>query len=348
MNENFYYFASYTAALAAGLTEEDAGAVARAVRFAESYTADGSGEGDAASPAKKAASPGVMAALHYLPGDRARTMAQADPRSGNAPGMRAALSLVSGPDGSLSRRAAGWARERWRDDEAHTGARQAAGIVLHALADACLHRGFAGVASETVNAAGGILTAKEVPPEQMRQLLGRDGPLSAEDPFELEPYAPEDPPSSFLGCAQLGALAGAPGRIFTYQSPWRAVPTVSWVGPSRFAGAYLVMKEALAYIRRAKADFEPPSESSDEARGLALSFSGFPSDESLPEEWWQPFAWCRRRPCDHREPVWETDRDYIDSFDRQLFAFRDLVWDACPALRRSAKRPETEKTGGLV
>ena len=225
---------------------------------------------------------------------------------------------------------------------------QVTGIVLHALAAAYLHQGFAGVGSADVNAAADIQTAMPVSPVDMEPLLAQciSQPLEVELLFKMESYVPEEPPASFRGCAQLGALAGIPSQIFTYQAPWRAVPKAAWIGPFRFAGAYLVMKEALLYILDKKKSFELPTEGADDFLQLALFFSGIPSDGDLPQEWWRQFSWCKQKAPDYREPRWKRDRLYIDSFERQLLSFRGRLLQESPALRIAVQLDRAEGTGG--
>lgn len=346
MTENFYYLGAYTAAKAAGFTADDALAVAQAARFAERYTADGPKEHEG-SPAEKAESPGMMSALHYLPGDPELALKQMDPKGLSSPELVNTVSLMSLPGGRLSRYAAQWAREYWQDGGEPRKIRQFTGIVLHALADAYLHQGFAGAGSAAVNDAAGILTAMPLPPGDRKRLLTQYLSQPTGDLFQMEPYVPEEPPAPSPGCGQLGALPGIPSQIFAYQSPWRASPTVVCVNPFRFAGAYLVMKDALLYIYGETPDFAAFSGSSPDLLELALFFSGVSSDSGLPEAWHRQFRWCGPVPRDYWEPVWETDGIYIDSFETQLLAFRDLVWEQSPELRYSVELSKSQKTGGL-
>lgn len=349
MTENFYYLAAYTAAMAVGITNQDACDIARAARFTERYTAEGSEDPDQGCPGEKAKSPGMTSALHYLPGDVEQIIGLIAPALRSSVPLTNEASLVSAP-GSLSRRAVQYAKDLWQDSGAHNMSQiwQTAGIVLHALAAAYLHQGFAGTGSATVNAAADIRTAMPVSPVDMEPLLAQcvSQPLEVELLFQMESYIPEEPPASFRGCAQLGALAGIPSQIFTYQSPWRTVPKVAWIGPFRFAGAYLVMKEALLYILGKKQSFELPTEGADDFLQLALFFSGIPSDSDLPQEWWRQFSWCKQKAPDYREPRWKRDRLYIDSFERQLLDFRTRLRRESLALRIAAQLESAEQTGG--
>lgn len=349
MTENFYYLAAYTAAAAVGVTKQDAYDIARAARFTERYTADGSEDPDQGCPGKKAGSPGMASALHFLPGDIEQTLGLIAPELRSSVPLANEAATVSAP-GTLSRRAAQYARDLWQDSGARSASQvwQAIGIVLHSLAAVYLHQGFAGIDSAEVNAAADIRTAAPVSPVDMEPLLAQciSQPLEAELLFKMEPYVPEKPPASFRGCGQLGALAGIPSQILTYQSPWRAVPKTAWIGPFRFAGAYLVMKEALLYILGKKQRFELPTEDAGDFLQLALFFSGIPSDGDLPQEWWRQFSWCSQKAPDYREPRWKRDRLYIDSFELQLLNFRGRLLKESPALRIAAQLDKAERTGG--
>lgn len=349
MNENFYYLAAYTAAMAVGLTNQDACDIARAARFTERYTAESSEDPDQGCPGKKAKSPGMMSALHYLPGDAEQTIGLVAPALRSSAPLVNQAALVSAP-GSLVRRAVQHARDLWQDGGAHNISQiwQTAGIVLHALAAAYLHQGFAGIGSTAVNAAADIQTAVPVSPVDMEPLLAQcvAQPSEVELLFKMEPYVPEEPSASFRGCAQLGALTGSPSQLFIYQSPWRTVPKVAWIAPFRFAVAYLVMKEALLYILGKKKSFELPAQSVDVFLQLALFFSGIPSDGDLPQEWWRQFSWCRQKAPDYREPHWKRDRLYVDSFERQLLDFRTQLLKESPALRIAVQLESAERTGG--
>lgn len=351
MTENFYYLAAYTAAAAVGTTKRDAYDIARAARFTQRYTAEGSEDPDQGCPGKKAGSPGMASALHYLPGDAEQTIGLIAPELRSSVPLTTAAATVSAP-GELSRRAVQYARDLWQDGGVRNMSQiwQATGIVLHALAAVYLHQGFAGIGNAEVNAVADIRTAAPVSPMDMPPLLAQciSQPLEAELLFKMEPYIPEEPPVSFRGCAQLGALAGIPSQIFTYLSPWRTVPKTVWIGPFRFAGAYLAMKEALLYILGKKQSFELPAEDADDFLQLALFFSGIPSDSDLPQEWWRQFSWCSQRAPDYREPRWKRDWLYIDSFELQLLNFRDRLLKDSPALRIAEQLDIAEGTGGVL
>lgn len=349
MTENFYYLAAYTAAAAVGLTERDACDIARAARFTERYTAEGSEDPDQGCPGKKAGSPGMMSALHYLPGDAEQTRGLIAPELRSSVPLANEAALVSAPGGDLFRRAAQCAREIWQESGecGMAQACQAAGIVLHTLADTYLHQGFSGVDSEETNTVLNIQTAVQPPLADMGPILAQCAfqPEEVELLFQMESYIPEGPPASFRGCAQLGALAGIPSQIFTCQTSWRTVPKVVWIGPFRFAGAYLIMKEALLYILGKKKSFELPEEGVDDFLRLALFFFGISSDGDLPQEWWRQFSWCQRAP-DYEEPLWNRDRVYIDDFEQLLLGFRDRLLEESPTLCIAAQLARAERTGG--
>ena len=347
MAEYFYYLAAYPASVAAGLSTGDAAQIARAACCAERLTAGG-------DSAEKIQSPGIMPALQYLPGDSRGTMAQANPEILSSAGaaVQAALSLVCGPDGSLSGLTADWARAQYRPDAAQTAVRQSVGIALHSLGSAFLHQGFSGVSNEAVNAAAAVMTAKPVSPEELQKLLPQCASQPLETLFALEPYIPEEPPVSFLGCEQLGALCDSPARIYTYQSPWRSIPTVSCVNPLRFAAAYLQMREVLPYICGKTDTFQvfDASQQSDQLTDLACFFAQIPTDSALPDAWKRHFSWCRHWPEIPTPPDCGT---YLNSFTLRLLAFRDSLWDACPTLylkelasQASSSAAEPDATGG--
>lgn len=350
MAEHFYYLAAYTASVAAGLSPGDAAQIARAACCAERLTAGG-------ASAEKVQSPGVVPALQYPPGDRRSAMAQANPEilSGAGAALQAALFLVCGPDGSLPGLIADWARAQYRPDSAHPAVRQSVGIALHALGSAFLHQGFSGVSNEVVNAAASVMTAKPVSPETLQKLLPQCASQPLETLFELESYTPEEPPVSFLGCGQLGTLCDSPARIYTYQSPWRSVPTVSCVNPLRFAAAYLQMRDTLPYICGKTDDFQvfDASQQSDRLTDLACFFARIPTDSALPDAWKRHFSWCRHWPEIPTPPDCGADQVYFNSFSLRLLAFRDSLWDACPALyldelaaQAEPSAPEPDTTGG--
>lgn len=350
MAEHFYYLAAYTASVAAGLSPGDAAQIARAACCAERLTAGG-------ASAEKVQSPGVVPALQYPPGDRRSAMAQANPEilSGAGAALQAALFLVCGPDGSLPGLIADWARAQYRPDSAHPAVRQSVGIALHALGSAFLHQGFSGVSNEVVNAAASVMTAKPVSPETLQKLLPQCASQPLETLFELESYTPEEPPVSFLGCGQLGTLCDSPARIYTYQSPWRSVPTVSCVNPLRFAAAYLQMRDTLPYICGKTDDFQvfDASQQSDQLTDLACFFARIPTDSALPDAWKRHFSWCRHWPEIPTPPDCGADQVYFNSFSLRLLAFRDSLWDACPALyldelaaQAEPSAPEPDTTGG--
>lgn len=350
MTENFYYLAAYTAAAAVGLTERDACDIARAARFTERYTAEGSEDPDQGCPGKKAGSPGMMSVLHYLPGDTEQIIGLIAPELRSSVPFTNEAALVSAPGGDLFRRAAQCARETWQESGecGMAQACQAAGIVLHALADTYLHQGFSGVDSEETNTVLNIQTAVQPPLADMGPFLAQCAfqPEEVELLFRMESYIPEGPPASFRGCVPLGTLAGIPSQIFTYQSPWRTVPLVTWIGPFRFAGAYLVMKEALLYILGEKQSVALPIESADSFLQLALFFSGISSDGDLPRRWWQQFSWCKQRAPDYEEPLWNRDRVYIDDFEQLLLGFRDRLLEESPTLCIAAQLARAGGTGG--
>lgn len=329
MAEYFYYLAAYTASVAAGLSTGDAAQIARAACCAERLTAGG-------ASAENVQSPGIVPALQYLPGDSRSTIAQANPEivSGAGATLLAALSLVCVPDGNLPGLIADWARSQYRPDATQTAVRQSVGIALHSLGSAFLHQGFSGVSNEVVNAVSAVMTAKPVSPEELQKLLPQCASQPLETLFALEPYIPEEPPVSFLGCEQLGVLCDSPARIYTYQSPWRSIPTVSCVNPLRFAASYLQMRDALPYICGKTDAFQvfDASQQSDQLTDLACFFAQVPTDSALPDAWKRHFSWCHHWPEIPTPPNCGAGQAYLNSFTLRLLAFRDSLWDACPTL----------------
>lgn len=349
MAGNFYYLAAYTAAVAAGFSVKDSREVARAACYADSYTAEEMPAGSQAG-----LPPGMLSALSYLPDDPGRISAAANPEALSAasadPELPCALFLLCGTDEKLLGHAVEWARKRWQSNEAYTAIWQSAGIALHALGSAFLHQGFSGIANKTVNAATAVMTARPVSPKRMRELLRQSASQPAEALFEWMPYVPEHAPDSFAGCGQLGKLPASPGRIYSYQSPWRTVAAVFCVNPYRYADAYLAMKEALLCIRGEHENFKCPDalSQSEERIELACFFADVPSDEELRDAWRRHFTWCRLFPEDYMAPAYDTERSYANNFGIQALAFRDHIWSLCQTLYKSGlpAEPASQKRGG--
>ncbi len=338
MAENFYYLASYTAALAAGFAAADALAIAKAARYVddcEDFTVPGAvvpeGSGAVEEPLR------IWPVFHYLPGDPMDIMSTVNPAMLNpaTPELLYGLPLVCRPGGRLIHLVIEHARKLWDADGPREARLQTIGIAMHTLADTFLHQGFAGVSAPTVNAAETILISGDVPREGLRQRLeaALDGPLEAA--FEqMQPYVPEEPPVGTLGCEQLGGLADRPGAVFTYLSPWPRVPAAACVNPLRFAAAYQSLRGALRYIRGAESSFEETgAEDRTGLLDLAVYFASVPKDVDLPETWFKQFRWAYPEPCAYRIPAYEEDEPYIRGFKLQAQAQRTLVMDACLVLR---------------
>lgn len=350
MNGTFYYLAAYTAAAAAGFSEADGMEFARAARYAQDcIEARIQPQSMAAGPAER----GFWAALHYLPGDPRKASADVNPAFAETAGRQFLLELplVCGPDGELAREVVERMRRQWNSEYACTPMWQSIGISLHALGSACLHQGFAGIPSERVNAAAGIARAGRISEETLREILPQAAQVPLAELLELEPYVPQPRPESFLGCGQLGELMDGPSQMFVYQSPWRTVPAVSVLNPVRFARAYLAMKNALIYVRTGDQVPDQPL-SCPELTGLACFFNTVSGDQDLEELWRQHFAWCRGPSEDYEAPAYDTDRNYVNSFDAQVLAYRDFVRSSCPNLClwtdsvSAAQRQAAPETGG--
>ncbi len=313
----YYYLAAYTAAIAAGFSPAHAYTIARSARYA--LSADQFGISD------------LSLALEYLPEDRKETAFLADPVKQDNPSMDG-LALVCGPSGTLAGRAVGWARDCQNGREASR--LQCTGIVLCALANTRLHQGFTGLSDEAVNTAADIKIAKTVSQKTLRTVLKSllEG-KALESLVEMEAYTPSQAPDSYLGTAQLSGLDRQPGALYSYQSSWRANPTVDCAGPLRFAKVYMTMRSVLPYIRNGK---NPGIlTGTEDLIDLACFLANAPEDEAdFTSMWWQNFGWCNKGP-DYCEPDYSKDRQFINDFGRHLTVYRDFVFSEYAKLEQA-------------
>ncbi|MDE6456416.1 MAG: hypothetical protein K2L38_11055 [Dysosmobacter sp.] len=110
MISSFYYLAAYTAAAAAGFSERDSAAIARAARYTEDcagLTAPEDGDGPE-SPLSQLLE---LAVFHYLPGNAEDILRGVNAAFYEGPGAASApmLPLVCRPDGRLYAAAAEYA-----------------------------------------------------------------------------------------------------------------------------------------------------------------------------------------------------------------------------------------------
>lgn len=334
MISSFYYLAAYTAAVAAGFSQRDSAAIARAARYTEDcagLTAPAGG-GEPESPLDQLLELGVF---HYLPGDVEDILAGVNPAFYEGPQAASApmLALVCRPDGRLCTAAVEYASRGMTSGELSGEAvLQRIGIVCHILAAAHLHQGFTGFTSPVINGVSGVMAADPAPVRDREKLLrAQTEPL--ETLFSMKPVEPApDPAAGAAGCEQVEALVDSPASIFSYQSAWAAAP-VSCVNPLRYAGAYYCLKTALIYLRQRAAGVDPaPFRTSEEdLLNAAVFFSGITGDNLLNRRWLSFFKWLERLPS-YEPPAQETDVSFLNSFQYQVLQIRDWLWQESPVL----------------
>lgn len=335
MISSFYYLAAYTAAAAAGFSERDSAAIARAARYTEDCAGLTAPE-DGGGPESPLSQLLELAVFHYLPGNAEDILRGVNAAFYEGPGAASApmLPLVCRPDGRLYAAAAEYACKGMASGGlSEEAALQRAGIVCHILAAAHLHQGFIGLACPAINGVTGVAAAAVPPPGQNRRellLRARTEPLEAV--YSMQPKEP-DPAAGTTGCGQVKALADCPAGIFSYHSAWAMPALVSCVNPIRYAEAYFSLKTALACMRSRAAGLEPTPPQNDEESLLdaAMFFSEITGDGQLNRRWLSFFKWLRRLPP-YAPPKMETDAPYLKSFQYQALQTRDWLWQESPFL----------------
>lgn len=332
MISGFYYLAAYTAAAAAGFSQRDSAAIARAARYTEDcagLTAPAGG-GEPESPVHQLMELGVF---HYLPGDIEDILPGVNPAFFEGPQAASApmLALVCRPDGRLCTAAVECAFRGMTSGELSGEAvLQRIGIVCHILAAAHLHQGFAGFTCPVLNGVSGAAAADPAPVRDREKLLrARTEPL--ETLFSMK-SVPPDPAAGTAGCQQVEALADCPAGIFSYQSAWAAAP-VSCVNPLRYAEAYFRLKSVLVCLRQRAAGLEPAlfQANEEELLDAAVFFSGITGEDLLNRKWLSFFKWLRHMPS-YEPPGEERDVYYIRDFQAQVLQTREWLWQESPVL----------------
>lgn len=335
MISSFYYLAAYTAAAAAGFSERDSAAIARAARYTEDcagLTAPAAGGGRESRLSQLL----ELAVFHYLPGNAEDILRSVNPAFYEGPGAASApfLPLVCRPDGRLYAAAAEYACEGMASGGlSEEAALQRVGIVCHILAAAHLNRGFAGLACPAINSAGAVMEAAAPPPGQNpRELLLRARTEPLEAVYAMKPAVP-DPEAGSTGCDSVKKLADCPAGIFSYESPWAMPALVSCVNPIRCAEAYFGLKAVLARVRSRAAGLEPapPQQDEESLLNAAVFFSGIAGGNQLSRRWPSFFRWLRRLPS-YKPPGEETDASYLRSFRYQALQTRERLWQENPFL----------------
>ncbi len=349
MEINFHYYVTYTAAVRAGFSKNEAVEVARAAQYVdECYDVTTQGTSRLIFSNMVDTLPfyygkvrdilNIWPVFHFLPGNTARISADVDPGITNGKKVVAqAPGLICGTESKATAAIVEAAKTFWADADATTQQKLLrVGITMHVLADTFAHQGFAGIPLFEVNEVAEVKTL---------ELMGNTDCLEKKSFGKLE-KSPSFTSSSFgnLGHGRIGHLPDQPGCTFYYRAQWRKAgdPYIARCNPLEFYCAYLTMIEAMQYIRGGREKFSNQVDRAlllDNTRGrwpetkkFVDMFNAANQDATLVRPWFLlvqdvefPDAYV---PYDKkREASLQLD------FEKMAKAFHDCVFADCAELR---------------
>lgn len=346
MEKNFHYHVTYTAAVLAGFSTDDALVIARAAQYVddcdgETVQANGTiflsnildvlpGWNDEIQAILN-----IWPVFHFLPGNFTAISADVNPQLpvSPKPRLRLAPPLICGTESGMTRAIVEGAWQYYQNQsEDYTKRLQRIGITMHVLADTFAHQGFAGIPLSLVNEVAHVRQAAS------------DSDLRVK-PYIYSPAGFTSSSFGYLGHGRLGHLPDQPGGTFVYEAAWRNPAGdhfISRYNPLEFYCAYRQMKESMEFILGKSGGFDNAAN-----RGLLLdhtkdewpkvrpfleAFERAGSDQNLPGPWYAAVKTVRQprdyTPYDPREEL-----PLRESFLAAAHGHRTLVAGNCKALR---------------
>lgn len=345
MEQNFHYHGTYTAAVMAGFSPEDALVIARAAQYVDDCDGETvQGNSSIFWSNMRDVVPGwekeiltildIWPVFHFLPGDFTSIRPYVDPQllTSTRPCEWMAPKLICGTESRLTRAIVDGARLYYNDSTPpHIQKLQRIGVTMHVLADTFAHQGFAGIPLSLINEATSVRQAE--PGGDLRRKL-----------YVFSPAGYSERSFGYLGHGRMGHLPDQPGETFTYCAAWRNQARDGWMiryNPLEFYCAYIQMTESMEYILGKRTQFSNAVDREyllDRRRGWpvarhfleALEEAG--SDRKFPAPWYAVVG-AVKPPADYKPYDPAADSALRQSFIAVAHDHRDLVTGQCGPLR---------------
>lgn len=352
MEINFHYHVTYTAAVAAGFSTDDALVIARAAQYVdecEQITVQGndvlfkgnildtlSSSNDYIRRLLK-----IWPVFHFLPGDYTAIQASVNPnlRTSTVPRVRMAPPLICGTESLLTAAIVDEAKAYYQSSTGESGAQtqglQRVGITMHVLADTFAHQTFAGIPLGCINEVRDVNHGKFCKELKRKWYF----------PFSYSP-ALTDSSFGYLGHGRIGHLPDMPGKFFTYAIEWNNSGWNTYIArynPLEFYCAYLQMRDAMKHILSNSDPFpqrvdrrallEEYKDERSEAHRLMDAFERSPTDKDLPGNWYQAVS-SITQPQEYSGYDPMEERELYDSFVAAAEDHRETVLNHCQPLSR--------------
>lgn len=352
MEKNFHYHVTYTAAVLAGFSTDDALVIARAAQYVDDCngkTIQGSATIAWANMLDTISCGNqeildlldIWPVFHFLPGDFSDVSEDVDPQllADSRPHISLAPTLICRPESEMTKAIVHGAKSCYQmESEDRTKRLQRIGIVMHVLADTYAHQNFAGIPLSLVN-------------EVTHVRLGMSGRNLRMRPHVYSPAGFSRSSFGYLGHGRMGYLPDRPGETFVYIAAWQNPAGdrfISRYNPLEFYCAFLQMEEAMKFILdNSPGDFpnridRPPllSDKEDgkwrEVAPFLKAFEDAGTDAGIPDHWYKAVGEHIRpvqRARDYAPYNPETESALYRSFLAAAYDHRDLVTGSCEPLR---------------
>lgn len=345
MEKNFHYHGTYTAAVLAGFSTDDALVIARAAQYVDDCSDITIQKTSTLFWANLLDTiPGrnreiqellnIWPVFHFLPGNFLAIKDYVNPQLLASPKPHLCLAplLICGTESAMTNVIVEGAKEYQAAAANHTQWLQRVGITMHVLADTYAHQGFAGIPLSLVNEVSHVRQA----------ISGGDLHMK---PHIYVPAGASRSSFGYLGHGRIGYMPDWPGATFTYQAAWQKETDDvfrSRYNPLEFYCAYLQMKEAMEFILDNRHDFPNRIERApllnDKPGGQwptvypflkALEDAG--TDEGFPDHWYTVVSTVQR-PRDYAPYDLQGESALYQSFVTAANDHRDLVKQFCAPL----------------
>lgn len=252
MEKNFHYHVTYTAAVLAGFSTDDALVIARAAQYVDDCNGETIQNTSTIAWANLLDTiPGrnqeiqdllnIWPVFHFLPGDFSAVSADVDPQllASRKPHISLAPPLICKTESKMTKAIVHGAKKYYQMKNVdHIKQLQRIGIVMHVLADTYAHQNFAGIPLSLVNEVTHVRQGISSSNLRMR-------------PYIYSPAGFSRSSFGYLGHGRMGHLPDRPGETFVYIAAWQNPAGdrfISRYNPLEFYCAFLQMKEAMKFI----------------------------------------------------------------------------------------------------